>query len=200
LRCLFGFSVGHLAYRLFEARASSCSPAWAAFWWPCLAEGSAVLGIAAFVSEAGNGAATVTAPFAFAAAIYVFAQDSGPISRLLRSAPARHLGDWSYSIYMTHMLIITLLIELCSALEQVTGAALLHPVAGANGELFAPNLPRSAVVADGLTLICLVFTIIISALTFRFVEGPGRDYFARLASHLRGTAKTGTRVIPTVVA
>jgi peptidoglycan/LPS O-acetylase OafA/YrhL len=198
LRCLFGFSVGHLVYRLFKARA--CSPAWAASWWPCLAEGAAVVGIAGFVSEAGNGAATMGAPFVFAAAIYVFAQEGGPISRLLRSKPACRLGDWSYSIYMTHMLVITVLIELCSAFEKVTGTPLLRLVAGVDGELFALNVPYSALVADGLTLIYLGFTIMLSALTFRFVEGPGRGYFAHLADRLRGAAETGTRVIPTAVA
>jgi peptidoglycan/LPS O-acetylase OafA/YrhL len=199
---LFGFSVGHLAYRLFKAHASIRSigfPSWAS-WWPCLAEGAAVVGAAGFVSEAGNGAATIAAPFVFAVAIYVFAQDGGPVSRLLRSAPARHLGDWSYSIYMTHMLIITSLIELCSGFEQITGTALLRRAAGVDGELFALNLPHSAVIADGLTLFCLGFTIIISALTFRLIEGPGRACFARLADHLRGAAKTGTRVIPTLIA
>jgi peptidoglycan/LPS O-acetylase OafA/YrhL len=158
------------------------------------------VGVVGFVSEAGNGAATMAAPFVFAAAIYVFAQEGGPLSLLLRSKPACRLGDWSYSIYMTHMLIITLLIELCSAVEKITGTALLHPAGSVGGELFTLDLPHSAMAADGLTLICLGFTIIVSALTFRLVEGPGRAYFARLADHLRGTAKTGTRAIPTVVA
>lgn len=157
------------------------------------------MGIVGFVSNAGNGAATMAAPFVFAAAIYVFAQEGGPLSLLLRSKPARRLGDWSYSIYMTQALIITLLIELCSAVEKMTGTALLRPVGGVDGELFTLNVPYSAAVADGLTLICLGFTITMSALTFRLVENVGRDYFSRLADRLRGVPETGTRVVPTVV-
>jgi peptidoglycan/LPS O-acetylase OafA/YrhL len=199
LRCLFGFSVGHLTYRLFKTRASRCSPGGVASWSPYFIEGAAAVGIVGFVSNAGNGAATMAAPFVFAAAIYVFAQEGGPLSLLLRSKPARRLGDWSYSIYMTQALIITLLIELCSAVEKMTGTALLRPVGGVDGELFTLNVPYSAAVADGLTLICLGFTITMSALTFRLVENVGRDYFSRLADRLRGVPETGTRVVPTVV-
>jgi len=199
LRCLFGFSIGHLTHRVFSTRATICSQRWAGSWWPLIAEATAVLGIAGFVTLAGDGAATMAGPLVFATAIYVFAHEGGPISRLLRSKPARRLGDWSYSIYMTHLLVITVLIEVCGAFEKVAGMRLLRPVAGIDGELFALAVPHSVVLADGLTLICLGFTVAVSALTFRFIEMPGREYFARLADRIRGAAATGTRVIPTVV-
>lgn len=199
LRCLFGFSVGHLTHRLFSARATICPQRWAAFWWPSVAEGAAVLGMVGFVSGVGDGAATMAGPLVFAGAIYVFAHEGGPISRLISSKPARCLGDWSYSIYMTHVLVTIVLVGSCGALEKVFGTRLLDPVAGVDGELFKLTVPHSAELADALTLICLGITVMLSALTFRYVEMPARGYFARLAGRACGAAATKPRILPAVV-
>jgi len=186
LRCLFGFFLGYLTHWLFRARFSAASGAAANSWWPWVTEGAAVIAIVGFVSAVGDGIATLAAPLVFAAAIYVFAHEAGPVSLLLKSKPVRRLGDWSYSIYMTHLLVITVLLELCRGFEKMAGVHILEPVAGVAGDLFALTLPHAAALADCLTLGYLGAVIVLSALTFRFIEVPGRDFFARHADRLRG--------------
>jgi hypothetical protein len=201
LRCLFGFFLGYLTHHLFRAGFTGAAGP-ARPWLPWLTEASVVVAIVGFVSGAGDGVETVLAPLVFAIAIYVFAHESGPISRLLRTKWARRLGDWSYSIYMTHVLVITVGLELGRGFEKFAHIRLLQPVEGMGDEVVAPALPHAAIVADGLTLAYLAATVVLSALTFRFIEKPGREFFARLADRLSGATPTqaGMRWRPVRVA
>jgi peptidoglycan/LPS O-acetylase OafA/YrhL len=137
---------------------------------------------------------TVAAPLVFAFAIYVFAHEAGPFSRLLKSKPVRRLGDWSYSIYMTHVLVITVVLELLRGFEKFAGTHVLRPVDGFASDMFTLTLPHAALLADALTLTYLVAALVLSALTFRFIEVPAREYFARLADRLLGPATARTKI------
>src|SRR6185295_7783630 len=71
-------------------------------------EFACVVAIAMFVALAPGSQWQMLAPFVFAFAIWVFAAEQGIVSRLLRTPAIAIVGLLSYSIYMTHQIIIAM--------------------------------------------------------------------------------------------
>ena len=168
-RCGLGFGIGHLVYRLF--RASRPLPLPTAF------EVGSVAVAALVVSLSAASPLAFTAPFAFGAVVYVFAFQGGAVSRLMGGLVGRKLGEWSYSIYMVQGLMFSVL---------TPALALAWPRFGW-GEVVRREgdkvlLAFSPWWSDVYALACLAVLIGCSALTYRLIEAPGRDLFARLAA------------------
>lgn len=152
-RAVYGFFLGCLMLGLWRRWAAPVRIAWGL-------ELAAPLLVILYLN-ATDGPGTVLAPLIFAAAIWVFAGQGGPVSRVLTLRPFVSLGRWSYSIYMVHMLVITMLLIVARKVEIM------------------PNGRRidlgSAWLNDALALGVLAAIVAISALTYRLIEGPGRD-------------------------
>ena len=114
----------------------------------------------------------------FGLLILVFAFESGPISRVLNHAAPRFLGEVSYSIYLIHYVLVLVAFGVAAMAGDVVN------VAGAPW-IGAPN----AWAGDLATILFLGLVVGVSALSYRFIERPGRDLFNRL-SDLRATAAT----------
>lgn len=101
-------------------------------------------------------------PFAFALLIWSMSTDSGYFAKLLATRPFQVIGARSYSIYM------------------------LHPVLGI---AFAPLVSRvdGALMACAMVTLYLLALIVLSGLTYRFVEVPAREFFNSLAKHPKKT-------------
>ncbi len=97
------------------------------------------------------GPASFAAPFVFAALIFVFLQDQGEISHILRHRRLAHLSTLSYAIFMAHYLSIPPMQVL---IESAGGSALV----------IALSLP-----------IYLGLTIGLAYFVHRLVETPTRD-------------------------
>lgn len=190
-RCLYGFFVGHLTYRVFTA-APARNPRLGT------ALELAVVAIAGgFFYLATLGSAwTLLAPFVFATVVWVFAPEHGMVSRLLRKPMFLALGLWSYSIYMVHDFLafsVLKFVNSCgaegievSAIYRLTCRAVL-PAEVFNNPWFL----------DLVSVMFLVLVISVSALTYKFVEVPGRSFFNRLASRYaqrRATKMMGSEV------
>ena len=119
------------------------------------------------------GYATTLSPLVFAIAVYVFAGSHGAIAGLLNTPPALKLGQWSYSLYMVHALIVAMLWAASSRLHLTQAGHML----------IAPGGWGDAAVLPYLALI-----IATSSLTYRFVEDPARRYFNGLARGSRVVA------------
>lgn len=113
----------------------------------------------AYVSMA-RGPWTVLAPLIFAACVWVFAFEAGRLSRWLSVRPLLALGRWSYSIYMTHMLVILLNMIVARKLDLVPERRIDFGSVWIN-DLFA--------------LAMLATVVALSAATYRWIETPGRD-------------------------
>jgi peptidoglycan/LPS O-acetylase OafA/YrhL len=102
----------------------------------------------------------LTFPFAFAFLILSLSSDRGFVAHALKSKAAQMLGQRSYSLYLMH-----------PALLQLFG----HSVGHISG------------VAKGLAVMVLyiVTLIVISGLTYQFIERPFRDLFNRWAQKRR---------------
>jgi peptidoglycan/LPS O-acetylase OafA/YrhL len=171
-RCIYGFFVGHVAYRMQEGNISR-------FRLGSLLEIFLVIFVFAFVCAAGPNLLSMAAPFVFAFAVWVFAEENGLVSKVLVSQPLAYLGAWSYSIYMVHRFVggtVYLIDKLVVAYARKQSPWLL----GLLGEG-----PFSAAWAADLELaIYLVLVIAISAITYWAVEQPGRRIFNHMSERV----------------
>jgi peptidoglycan/LPS O-acetylase OafA/YrhL len=173
VRGLGGFFAGVIVHGLFARGVRLPARAGTGAEWAALA---LAVGFVAFA----EGPVQHLAPVAFGLVIWVFARESGPLSQAMRAPFLQKCGDWSYSIYMTHMLLIFLIEKGFRALEKLTGAAAFRQL-----DVTDPN---SVVIdffgrwgMDLVTLLYLAATIALAALTYRFIEQPTRSWFNALA-------------------
>ena len=95
-------------------------------------------------------------PLVFALLILSLSSDRGYLARLLNTAPAQLLGRRSYSIYLMHPVLI-----------EVVGGTTHH---------FSGPTAGLAILA-----VYIVALVMVSGLTYRYVEAPFRDRFNRWA-------------------
>jgi len=162
IRCILGFSVGVLTWHAHRA-------AW-------LRPGTALelisVGlIVAFVWRAGMTGLSLAAPALFALAVLVFAAEAGAVSRLLRAPAGLWLGERSYSIYMVHVLIASLLID-AAKLSRLGGIDLI-----AEG-----RIGRQLWEGDVVYLVYFLLVLGFAAVTYRSIEVPARAGFRRIAT------------------
>lgn len=109
---------------------------------------------------------------AFAFMVHVFASSNGLVARLLNTAPLRYLGRISYSLYLVHALVFELMRQV--ALAHWDMAERVHePLIGIDRVVF--DTPHWL----GINAFALGLIVALSALTFRFIEEPGRRSVAR---------------------
>jgi peptidoglycan/LPS O-acetylase OafA/YrhL len=177
-RCIYGFLVGHLTYRLWrmvshlEFRAG-------------LPEATTLLAAVLYVSLAGHEAISFLAPPVFAVVVFVFAFETGPVSRLMLNKASAWLGQISYSMYMWQAFIIFNLVDRpVSMIEKMTGHVLTTTVAV--GATFG-NETRKLIVLDGnflpiaVTMLFIGVLVAVASVSYYLIEKPGQKLFARLA-------------------
>jgi peptidoglycan/LPS O-acetylase OafA/YrhL len=174
-RCVYGFFLGTLVHALFAATGERVRRHRGALH---AAEVLAVAAVAAFVSGAGEGPATLLAPAVFAAAVYVFAFEAGALSRVLRIRAMQALGAWSYSIYMVHVLVLMAVIDAAKLLAMAFPDGIVRVGPGFGRKLMLIGDP---LVMDLVFVLYIAATVAAAAVTFRLIEVPGRRWFNALA-------------------
>ena len=156
LRCLAGFCLGMLVYELYRQQ---WGKAWLKSSWIFF------LTWAGMLTSMHLGMHSIGIILVSALLILSASYNTGYAHRVLNSKPFRKLGDLSYSIYMVHApLILTLY-----AVALWANPAVLTQ----SEEQAGPPNYFFGWVADG-TLVLI--TLLISALTYRFIEVPARNY------------------------
>ncbi len=180
VRCVFGFALGVGCAYFHRARPQSL-----------LGRGGLqttalelvmVAAVVLFVSAVGKSAWSLLAPFVFAVAVLVFACEQGAVSRVFRTAPMRWLGTLSYSIYLTHFFFVMLVPVL---VKKLTRQDLWTPMPLPGGQ-FVQVYGRNELEGTLFYVLVLALTIAFSAITYRWIETPGRDWSRRMAG--RGKA------------
>jgi peptidoglycan/LPS O-acetylase OafA/YrhL len=182
-RCLFSFFLGALVHRSWAALGVARRAALrtrggsGGLMWQVLSLIAAVL----VVSYAGREAPGLefAAPFVFAVQIAAFALfPNTALVRLLTRGPLLWLGTVSYSIYMVHMIVLF-------GIE-----AFLRYV------LHAPTTPTGIAIDLRLGTAVLVLYVAsvlgVAALTYRFIEAPGRQLGRVLLSPRRASPRVQT--------
>lgn len=169
LRCIAGFFIGHIVFRLVRAVPVSLPQ-------PTLIE---VIGLAAmvlFVVRAGHTPLEYFAPFVFGVIVWIFALERGAVSHVLKSRALAALGLVSYSIYMVHSLVIAVAHRGVSVLEQLSGHK-LSAIVEQGGERTMLISFGSAWTMDALVLIYVAVVIVLSMLTWRYIEMPAQRWW-----------------------
>jgi peptidoglycan/LPS O-acetylase OafA/YrhL len=149
-RCLAGFFLGA---SLSHLRMGRPAPALLA-----LGQGASVIALLAmFLLSRRTPAVALAAPLLFACLLLSIRSDTGPLARLLGTAPLQMLGRYSYSIYLMHPVILL-----------AWNAQRAHAVGW---------LGRGLFIAGYVALVLAV-----SGRTFRWVEDPMRRRFNRFAA------------------
>jgi peptidoglycan/LPS O-acetylase OafA/YrhL len=168
IRCVAGFFGGVVAfhaYEVMERRGIRCAT---------LREAGVVAFVVLFVVFAGKGADAVSplslaAPAVFGLAVIVFAGQQGLISLALRAPPFIALGRYSFSIYMIHQPLLTML---CYGLWSSGYYTKAFTVAVVEPWMGSPDL----ILVDFVLAVILV-----AAASYRFIELPARRAVNRLA-------------------
>lgn len=151
LRCLAGFFLGVLVFR----------------WQQVLRPRSDRLINAAQIALSVAAVSVLAFPVNDAAAIPVFAglavitsSDRGWLSTILARPTAQYFGQISYSVYLNHVCLISLGYPVWTALAKRIG--------------LSPSIDRGA-----LLLTTVLFVIVVSHWTHRYVEVPARRYLTK---------------------
>jgi peptidoglycan/LPS O-acetylase OafA/YrhL len=178
VRCLYGFLVGHLTYRLWQA-ASQVK------FRNGLVEAGTLIAIIVYVSVVGRTGYSLFAPLVFAVAVFVFAFEAGAISRLMSNRVNAWLGRISYSIYMWQAFIIFNFVDRpVSIIEKMTGRV-LTTTEGADSALGSEA--AKLIVLGGhlvpilVTMLFLGLLLAVASVSYWMIEKPGQELFARLA-------------------
>jgi peptidoglycan/LPS O-acetylase OafA/YrhL len=182
VRCIYGFLVGHLTYRLWQAAGHLELKTGLVEVWVLMA---AVI----YVSVAGHTAYTFAAPLVFGLVVFTFAFETGPLSALMLNGANAWLGRISYSIYMWQAFIIFNFVDRpVSMIEKMTGHVLTttegaHSALGSEaGKLIVLGGHVLPIMA---TLFFVGLLIAVASLSYYLVEKPGQELFAGLAHWLR---------------
>lgn len=161
IRCLIGVACGMLIHKLYRDRTG----------YRLLKTNAAFVvglfgGIAAMHLDLMDIAIVGFFPLTIIAAAY----NDGLVKRVLDTRVLQRLGTWSFSIYMIHIPIMSLF--LLHLVNQ--NPALLSGVTP--GTLAPPNYLFGVITA----VILMLVTVGLAALTYRFIEVPGRNLLNRL--------------------
>jgi peptidoglycan/LPS O-acetylase OafA/YrhL len=186
-RCIYGFFVGNLTYRLWQAASHFRSRT-------RFLEVGVLIAAVVYVSAAGHTGYTFLAPLVFGFVVFVFAFEAGPVSALMLNKGNVWLGRISYSIYMWQAFIIFNFVDRpVSILEKMTGHSFTttdsasSALGGEAGKLIVLGGHVLPIIA---TLLFLGFLIVVASISYYLIERPGQELFARLAGWLR-TGSTG---------
>jgi peptidoglycan/LPS O-acetylase OafA/YrhL len=185
-RCIAGFFTGHLVFRLMRAHPARAPRR------PLLREAAALAAVAAFVMFAGRTPLEFAAPLVFGAVVWVFALEQGAVSRVLKATPFTRLGLWSYSIYMVHSLLISLVHRAATVAEQALGVPLTHweHVGEASVRIVSFG---GAWAMDALVALYLVAVIGLARLAWTWIEMPAQRWWNRPGRRDRTAPPAGRR-------
>ncbi len=171
IRCLYGFFLGVVTYRLSRSWSDSR---------PAVGSGPEIAAMAlgfGFVAYAHDTQTAYLSPIVFALVIFIFAWSDGGVSRLLQTRPFTALGLWSYSIYMTHIFLLGLVSMSSKLVEKVVAARLVDEQW--HDFLAAPGVSDAGMLAFALAV------VLVSSQTYRLIEVPCQDVVNRWARSLR---------------
>lgn len=188
VRCIYGFLVGHLTYRLWQAASQ-------VRFRTGLLEVAVLVAAVFYVSSVGHSRYSFLAPIVFAVVVFVFSFEAGPISRLLLNRGNAWLGRVSYSIYMWQAFIIFNFVDRpVSLLEKLTGHT--YTTVADAGSALGSDAGKLIVLGGQLlpivaTLLFVGLLVAVASVSYYLIERPGQELFARLARSLHKRSTQG---------
>lgn len=110
----------------------------------------------------------------FCAVIAIFAFEAGSVSTLLRTRLFKWAGTLSFSIYMTHTIILFLLTTGMMVIGKLTGLTLLVDIPSEVLGGAVRYIDTGSLLLDNLVVLAgLAMVLVLSTLTYRYIELPG---------------------------
>lgn len=177
LRCLYGFSGGVITYGIYQRLISKPhivpfserSGSWA--------EIAAVTAIVILTAFFAREKISFLAPFLFMAVVLVFSFESGIVSRILSRKPFLFLGMISYSIYMVHFLVLSVLYNVAEQVSKHTGLDLFSMTIhdGKLNKEFGTNAWQG----DLFYIVAMIGSLAAATITYYIIEKPANGWFKR---------------------
>lgn len=168
-RCMMGFFLGYVIYFVWKARPIRSRLTGSTV------EIAAVAGAYFAISANLTGMSFLLSPLIFGLMVYAFASEKGVVSDLLKIGPLPRFGEMSYSIYISHALVLEMLKLVFLALQKAFHVSMFSAPAK------PPIGERESVVSIGgvhamdlLTLATLAVVLVFGAWVYRHVEAPTR--------------------------
>lgn len=177
IRCLCGFFLGALIVRMPPAAFPDVLAA-------------VSISAAALITGRLIGPSEILVVPVFAVLIYALRNDDGSIAKLLLTKPMAFLGKISFSIYLVHDLVISVI----STIVKVA----LHPQTIIIEVWDSPMLDISPFVGDVLVAAMLLCTVLVARLTYKHIEVPGQNLGRLLLDRMgarRGRAGDAARQV-----
>lgn len=109
----------------------------------------------------------------FCVAVLVFAFEAGSVSTLLGKRPFRRLGKLSYSIYLTHATLLVLSYIVLKALGNMAGITLQADLPETDSGVMKRYIATGSLLLNNALLLGqLLGVLMVSALTYRYIELP----------------------------
>lgn len=159
-RCLCGFAIGVFLHRSVKVRVSERAP------YADLAIFVAMVVAMALI----QGAAALLVVGLMVLLVIALRDDEGALARILRSRPLQFLGLISYSVYMVHVPVRIVFMNLMKhfGVQPNGNDLMMNPWAG-----------------DAVMLVYLAIVLVVATFTFHLVEEPGRRFGKRLVQGRR---------------
>ena len=176
LRGIAGFAAGLGCWLLFERRGGAALPLAGLF------EAGSLAALLGFIWLSAEGQMPPLVALFSALVVFIFAHQSGPLSRILLRREWLWLGTISYSVYMTHVLVLARIADLFLLASRYTGLPLARYAWQGAVPIKAVDLPLlpALVVQLGMIAACLL----VAHWTWRLIEEPARQWSRRLAARL----------------
>ncbi len=163
-RCLCDFFLGLAVYRItkrFPTRLAMAS----------VVEVIAVCATYVYVAYFSTGLLSFAAPLVCGILVWIFSHEAGVVSRLLESRPFAAIGNWSFSIYIIHSLLIMLINRGAAFAQQRLGTPMLMELQTSHGphQLLDFGGPLAM---DAATIVYVAVLLALAAFTTRYVEKP----------------------------
>jgi peptidoglycan/LPS O-acetylase OafA/YrhL len=189
IRCICGFFMGHLVYRLWQHVTLPVGMS------TTMGEAVCVICLLVVPTLSLLSTYSILAPALCAPPVLVFALERGAVSRFLKSRPMNFLGIVSYSIYLGHQIIIDLFKRVTIVAEKV-----FHHQFAFQGVSISDAIDDqyfivgNVWVGDLITIVFLAAVIALASVTYRYIEMPCRKYFNSVADRLRSTWRRDVRL------
>lgn len=181
IRCVYGFAAGVLASMIFTQWKEPILSLFRNRTVATVIEVGVLAVVIAFASLVGFSSFNLTAPLFFLVVILAFAPQAGAISWVLTRRPLLYLGALSYSIYMTHYIVQAVIYHMWNMTKASGGGELFDRLDGY--EVAAALVPTERMWTGDLWVIGGSIVVIgVSALTYEFVEKPGREWMRKRVS------------------
>lgn len=180
LRCLLGFVIGALCWQAYKKMETMGAFERLSATTVSILEIAALLSVVVFVSLAGKGTLSLAAPFVFGLVLMVFTFETGALAKLLSKRLFLFLGTLSYSIYLTHFFLHTLIYEAVDIVSRRLGIQATSE--GVRDGVSVKMLGLHAWQGNLATILMVCLIIGISYLTYSFVEKPANKWVRRFAN------------------